>query len=148
MNWKKCNTCRINKPLAEFSWRNKKEGKKLESCKKCYQKRRKEYYKKNHEKEIARMYKTRDNNIKKVLLYLLGHPCVDCEENDYLVLQFDHVRGKKKASISQLVRSSPSWEKIADEIKKCEVRCANCHTRRTAKQKGWHRIKIAKGLSL
>lgn len=31
-----------------------------------------------------------------------------------------------------------SWDEILDEIKKCEVVCANCHRIRTAKQFNWY----------
>lgn len=30
------------------------------------------------------------------------------------------------------------WARVWEEIQKCEVRCANCHRRRTAKQFGWY----------
>ena len=62
-------------------------------------------------------------------VYLLDHPCVDCGEFDPLVLEFDHIR-KKRKTISSLVRSCTGWEKILKEIARCEVRCANCHRRK------------------
>lgn len=69
--------------------------------------------------------------------YLLGHPCTDCGEADPVVLDFDHVVGDKIDSISDMVRRGFSWVAIAEEIEKCEVRCSNCHRRRTAIQMGW-----------
>jgi hypothetical protein len=68
--------------------------------------------------------------------YLRKHPCVDCGESDIVVLDFDHVRGTKKNSISRL-RLSNGIKTIQAEIAKCEVRCANCHRRKTARQHGW-----------
>jgi hypothetical protein len=63
--------------------------------------------------------------------YLLEHPCVDCGESDVTVLDFDHVRDSKRMDVSALVAGGYSWHAIADEIAKCDVRCANCHRRAT-----------------
>ena len=68
--------------------------------------------------------------------YLTDHPCVDCRETDPLVLTFDHVRGKKKMNISQMVNQGYSIETLQDEIIKCEVRCMNCHMRIEKKRRG------------
>lgn len=65
--------------------------------------------------------------------YLKQHPCVDCGENDPVVLEFDHM-GNKSCHVSEM-RCSP-LEKIAQEITKCEVRCCNCHRRKIATQLG------------
>jgi hypothetical protein len=86
-----------------------------------------------------------ERNRKKALqnsrAFLLDHfklnPCVDCGESDLVVLDFDHVRGKKQASICTMIRNGFSISKLKEEIRKCDVRCANCHRRRTAKSKGW-----------
>jgi len=64
--------------------------------------------------------------------YLRDHPCVDCGISDPLVLEFDHVSGMKRASVSQLTRQALPTKTIDEEIGKCQVRCANCHRRRTA----------------
>lgn len=72
--------------------------------------------------------------------YLRGHPCVDCGEGDPVVLEFDHKDDCEKiASISDMVRQRFSLKRLEAEISKCDVRCANCHRRRTAKQFGWHK---------
>ena len=75
-----------------------------------------------------------------VLDYLKTHSCVDCGESDIVVLQFDHVRGKKIDSVCALVGRKRPLVKILAEIKKCDVRCANCHVRRTAKQHKWFKL--------
>lgn len=75
----------------------------------------------------------------KLWAYKLEHPCVDCGEADPVVLTFDH-KDKKKGAIANLVHTMAhrkfAWEKILAEIAKCEVRCFNCHMRRTAIQLG------------
>lgn len=64
------------------------------------------------------------------------HGCVDCGYREHAIaLQFDHVSGTKKASVSNLIRSDYAWSTILEEIAKCEVRCANCHAVVTARRK-------------
>lgn len=75
----------------------------------------------------------------KVIDYLRTHPCVDCGEDDVIVLEFDHVRGKKKRTVASMLVQGYSFEKILLEIAKCDVRCANCHRRKTAKKGNWLR---------
>ena len=77
----------------------------------------------------------RELNKQKMIDYLEDHPCVDCGESDPVVLDFDHVSGNKSFSISRaLTGSTRSWNSIMKEVEKCEVRCANCHRRITAKR--------------
>jgi hypothetical protein len=64
---------------------------------------------------------------------LLKHPCIDCGETDPVVLDFDHVRGIKRKAVALMIKDF-SWENIQLEIEKCEVRCANCHRRKTSKE--------------
>lgn len=71
-----------------------------------------------------------------VVEYLSKHPCIDCGEKDIVVLEFDHKQDKIEA-ISRMTRGFYSLDTIVNEIKKCEVRCANCHRRKTALQFGW-----------
>jgi hypothetical protein len=70
----------------------------------------------------------------KIFALLVERPCVDCGETDPIVLEFDHVTGKKDRSITKLVSDKSSWKKIQDEIDKCEVRCRNCHRKRHAEE--------------
>jgi L-lysine 2,3-aminomutase len=75
--------------------------------------------------------------------YLLEHPCVDCGNDDPVVLEFDHLRDKTY-DISRLMSGWP-WSTILAEIEKCEVVCANCHRRRTyaragSARSGWTRV--------
>jgi hypothetical protein len=80
----------------------------------------------------------RQRNMINIVAYLAEHPCVDCGETDWMKLQFDHVRGKKKYQISSGY-SSYSWDNLQKEIAKCDVRCANCHQKKTALERGWLR---------
>lgn len=71
--------------------------------------------------------------------FLSKKSCVDCGEKDPIVLDFDHKDPKKKYKpVSKLMSGHWSWETVKKEIKKCTVRCANCHRRKSYKeQNGW-----------
>ena len=90
------------------------------------------------QRAILHRAKSKKRNARFVRDYLLRHPCIDCGETDPIVLHFDHVRGKKEGNISKGVHTAWSLEKLALEIEKCEVRCANCHLRKTAKEFDWY----------
>ena len=61
-------------------------------------------------------------------------PCKDCS-NTYPpeCMDFDHIpeRGPKLFAVSRAVPSYKQADKIRDEIKKCDLVCANCHRIRT-----------------
>lgn len=69
---------------------------------------------------------------------LVASGCVDCSVRDLVVLDFDH-RGEKRANVSVLAHRGYSLATIAAEIAKCDVRCANCHRRRTSTMRGHYR---------
>jgi 5-methylcytosine-specific restriction endonuclease McrA len=73
-----------------------------------------------------------------VLDYLRRHLCADCNEADPGVLEFDHI-GDKLASISALVGDTATKRALELEMARCEVVCANCHRRRTARRSRWRR---------
>ena len=89
------------------------------------------HYLKNKEEIKARSFKRnkvqRVRNREFVMSIKEISECIDCGENNPLVLDFDHVKGKKIKCISDMVRCSYSIDTIKKEIEKCEVRCANCH---------------------
>lgn len=89
---------------------------------------------------IARLQKQhRERNRVRLVEYLLAHPCVDCGEKDIRVLDFDHRDASvKTAGISRMaVGGHYCWARILQEIEKCDVRCANCHRRRTIGLPEW-----------
>lgn len=76
---------------------------------------------------------------KRLLDYLSDKFCADCGEDDPIVLDFDHQKagaGKFK-NVSRMLSGHYSWESVLTEIKKCQIRCANCHRRKTYIQLGY-----------
>jgi hypothetical protein len=69
-------------------------------------------------------------NMRHVYEVLRRARCVDCGRAELLVLEFDHV-GSKKGNVVHLARNGCAFETLRAEIAECEVRCANCHRRRT-----------------
>lgn len=127
-NLRVCSRCSEGKPLTEYS----KKRKGYQSyCKGCARELSKDYYQNNQEHHKAKVGENRRR--RKDLIrewvgnYLATHPCVDCGSTDIRVLEFDHVRDDKSFSISTALREAYSVDKVADEVSKCDVRCANCH---------------------
>jgi 5-methylcytosine-specific restriction endonuclease McrA len=98
----------------------------------------KEHYAANRQRYIDQAAAQKRKALLKRTMYLIEffktHPCSDCGEQDPVVLEFDHLRDKS-FNISQKFRER-AWQTILDEMEKCEVVCANCHRRRTAKRQG------------
>jgi hypothetical protein len=70
--------------------------------------------------------------------YLLRVPCVDCGETDPIVLEFDHRPGSaKRFNIGNATSKSISLSSVRAEVLKCDVRCANCHRRKTYERSGF-----------
>lgn len=137
-----CNRCGEQKPLTGFGVDRSRPSGRHSICLTCNAKRTREAFAaKGREGYLLKKQRveTRRREItSRVYRYLLEHHCVDCGESDPIVLDFDHVRGEKIAAISKLVMQSRKWDVIAAEICKCDVRCANCHRRKTAKELNWY----------
>lgn len=82
---------------------------------------------------ISKFYKRRqiEINQKFILSVKRRSKCVECNNSNPIVLEFDHVRGKKAGNIADMVRAGSGLERIIAEIEKCDIVCANCHRIRT-----------------
>jgi hypothetical protein len=139
---KACSKCAEDKQESEFH-RQQKRGQLYvyPYCKDCHRKIMRAHYDANREDYLRKADRWRQVALNAardhIRNYLLTHPCADCGEADLVVLQFDHCRGKKINNISAMVRRGAKLATIKNEISKCDVVCANCHTRRTAARGGW-----------
>lgn len=140
---KTCPSCLLEKPISEFSKNNSYQDGHNVYCRKCQKEKSKEYYlnnkKKISERAINYYKKRRDETRSWLISYLKTHPCVDCGESDIVVLQFDHPIGQKNFSLGDSL-GRISLKKFKKEAEKCEVVCANCHTKRTAKLQDWWKL--------
>src|SRR5262249_23571281 len=135
---RKCGRCGEEKPIAQFAWRRRNRGQRDNMCGPCRSAYGREHYLANRQRYIdaeARRKRARAETRTRYLLeYFREHPCTDCGEDDPLVLEFDHLRDKCFEVTNQF--ASRNWQEILHEMAKCEVVCANCHRRRTARQRG------------
>ena len=138
-----CCVCGAAKPQTEFHGKRSARDGLQAMCKPCNIDRAKRFHAENLEhcrRRIGEWVRRVDTaNKERVLDFLLDHPCVDCGEADPVVLEFDH-RGDKAFTVAAALHWHVRWDVIAEEIDKCEVRCANCHRRRHAVEAGWYRV--------
>jgi hypothetical protein len=138
---KRCATCKQYKDESEFNWRWKSLGILQPSCRNCQKEHRRTWYESHKDQHLENVYERKKKVIQDskeyVWNFLSTHPCVDCGESDPMVLEFDHISGSKKSNISVMAGQGYSLTAIQREIEKCVVRCANCHRRKTSKERGW-----------
>ena len=98
-------------------------------CKPCIKEMDLISYHKNRDKILKRRKK--DRIILKEWLISLkeNKPCCDCNKiYPHWIMQWDHLpQYERKGDVSSL----GSKKLIIEEIKKCELVCANCHAERT-----------------
>jgi hypothetical protein len=82
-----------------------------------------------------------ERNLGHVYAVLRRGACADCGERNPVVLEFDHV-DVKRDSVTRLAWYGCSLATIDAEIARCEIRCANCHRRVTAKRGGHFRFRV------
>jgi hypothetical protein len=143
---RRCSRCRQFKPVDDFATRRRRTGDRDTYCRPCRSAYGKEHYAKNRQRYIDQAVKQKDALRRERVLFLLSyfdeHPCVDCGERDPVVLEFDHIGDDKAFNIAQGLLHR-KFETLLTEIAKCEVVCANCHRRRTARRGGHRRLSLS-----
>ena len=141
----RCRVCLEEKPEASFSYKNNAAALRHTQCKDCNKVYCAKHYQCNaqqyKERAVVNGAARREDLHRRLFAYLAEHPWIDCGEADPLVLELDHRDGVKKLhDLSRMWYNGYSWKKIETEIAKCDVRCANCHRRRTAHQQNWSNV--------
>lgn len=136
---KLCGLCKTIKPLIDFAKHTRSKDGRQSRCKQCANRERAAHYRRNKQHKYNYVEQRRIQARRFILSYLKQHKCVDCGENDPLVLEFDHIKGQKRFSIGDATRHGYAIKTIANEIVKCEVRCANCHRRKTGIERSYHK---------
>src|SRR2546430_12082615 len=130
-----CTKCGEIKPLEAFPPVRRGEPELQTWCRDCFAEANARNYRKNHEREKARLYRNAaarlEQNRKQMVGYLRAHPCVDCCETDIVVLQFDHLEDKRH-DVAEMLNGGWGWAAIERGIRKCEGRRADFHPAQTA----------------
>jgi hypothetical protein len=142
---RKCGRCGELKPVEHFAWRRKRKRQRDNMCAPCRSAYGREHYLANRQKyidaEARRKRERAERRTRYLIEFFRSHPCADCGEADPVVLEFDHLRDKRFEITNQF--ASRNWQEILDEIAKCDVVCANCHKRRTARRAGYLRAVLS-----
>ena len=78
--------------------------------------------------------KVQANTLRVLIIREKSKPCADCKRwYKPWQMDFDHVRGTKRFSIGQSITCGLGITAFKEEIKKCDIICANCHRDRTHK---------------
>jgi hypothetical protein len=141
---RRCGRCGEAKPVDSFNWRRKAIGQRDNMCRPCRAEYHREHYVGNKAQYVANAAESKRRlrlaRTQWLLEYFESHPCFDCGETDPVVLEFDHI-GDKMFNVAQALPYR-NWSSILAEIEKCEVVCANCHRRRTARRNGTVRARM------
>ena len=94
------------------------------------------YYERNRERlcEEKRLRRVKRKG-RIALLKVQRGGCVDCGEKDPRVLDFDHREGETKCMEIGSFFARAAWSDVLAEVEKCDVRCANCHRKTTARRR-------------
>lgn len=113
-----------------MAYANPKDPRLRESRRKHYRNNKKQYLNRNKERKRVMFEYVRK---------IKDTPCKDCRGSfPYYVMDLDHRETSEKVDVIGKIILNGSWRKLYEEIKKCDIVCANCHRVRTAKQNGYY----------
>jgi len=142
---KQCGRCGEIKPIENLAWRRKARNQRDNYCRPCRADYKQEHYAANRQRYIDNALRRKQQVAAERAAFLVeffrSRPCADCGETDPMVLEFDHL-ADKAFGIAKGLRDR-NWESVLNEIAKCDVVCANCHRRRTARRGGFARAAVA-----
>lgn len=128
MENKICSVCKTEKCISEFPFKNTIKNIKHSACLECWKEIRKRSYEKNKQAALDRNKKNNKKTIDWFKEYKSTLKCSQCGENHISCLDFHHTRPtEKEYSVSNMLNSTYSINRIKKELDKCIVLCSNCH---------------------
>jgi hypothetical protein len=146
---KRCSRCDFTKLLTDFNRNYKCKDGHQTVCRECTRaqdrKRLEDPIKAQEGRDRASAYYYNDKQVeikkredrqlflKMKALSELGMICSGCGEDHPAALQFHHIDPKEKSfSLSTKTLGATKkfpWEDVLEELKKCQILCANCHAK-------------------
>jgi hypothetical protein len=83
--------------------------------------------------KIKEMRQVRVDAAKAVVDAVRASGCSRCPETNPDCLDFHHVRGQKVDNVCHMVSSGCPISTLTAEVAKCDILCANCHRKETAR---------------
>lgn len=125
-----CAMCLEWKPMSDYHNSVTGQFTYCRDCRRAYDRRY--YAERGREARLARRRRHRDAERRWMAELKAGVACADCGGTfPIYVMHWDHLpEFHKVGEISSMV-SSRKREEIMEELKKCELVCANCHVLRT-----------------
>ena len=134
-----CPRCEETLPISSFARQTTSATGRGSYCRDCKNRYNAKWYRENSEAQGRRVaantarYMARN---RRIVARIKEAACLDCGLHfDDEVMEFDHVRGEKRMTVSALVRRGSSEEALLAEIEKCDLVCANCHRVRTKRRR-------------
>ena len=88
---------------------------------------RRKWYAENKNSEKAHIKKRKLEIRKWFQKYKSSLKCLKCGEGHVATIDFHHRIGSKEKGVSVMVADGYSIKRIEEELKKCDVLCANCY---------------------
>ena len=131
-NTKECKKCVERKPLTSYHPNKNCSLGVVATCRDCTGNRIKRWYKDNRNKRQEAANK-RNQDRRDDCVAQLGGKCLDCSgEFHRSVYDFHHRDPAGKVDAISNLLSAP--DKLKEELKKCDLLCANCHRIRHFKE--------------
>lgn len=128
---KRCSRCKEQFPLSSFYKNNSRKDGLGSQCRACTNLSSKEHYRRHKPDYLQRNKRTRRRQRTAILDIKSSSPCTDCGQKFHpFIMEFDHREPETKVfPIGRL--GGRIGKQIRDEMKKCDLVCANCHKLRT-----------------
>lgn len=128
---KQCSTCKENLAVEHFHKNKSKADGRHHCCKQCQRNYYRKHYASNKEQYLARNKRTRKRRQARMLQQKANTPCSDCGGTFHpFIMEYDHRDpSTKNFSIGSIHKNA--GRKLAEELEKCDLVCANCHKMRT-----------------